>query len=151
MQFIWTDGNNEDFRHFYIETENYYSSLVGGLSNRKSFVPYNISESITDVVITYIDDKAVACGGLKKYSDTDMEIKRVWVEPDFREKHIATEIMNLLEKRASEMGYKRTILQTREIMTEAVSLYRKRGYVKIKNYPPYDKLDGAVCYAKKLY
>jgi ribosomal protein S18 acetylase RimI-like enzyme len=49
------------------------------------------------------------------------------------------------------MGYKRTILQTREIMTEAVSLYRKRGYVKIKNYPPYDKLDGAVCYAKKLY
>ena len=50
MQFIWTDGNNEDFHRFYIETENYYSSLVGGLANRKGFVPYNISESITDVL-----------------------------------------------------------------------------------------------------
>ncbi len=150
MQFIWTDGNNEDFRHFYLETENYYSSLVGGLANRKAFVPYNISESITDVVIVYMDDNAVACGGLKKYSDTDVEIKRVWVDPDFRGKHIATELMDLIEKRAAEMGYKRTILQTREIMKDAVGLYQKREYEKIENYPPYDKLDGAICFAKNL-
>ena len=150
MQFIWTDGNNEDFHRFYIETENYYSSLVGGLANRKGFVPYNISESITDVLIAYMDDNAVACGGLKKYSDTDVEIKRVWVDPDFRGKHIATELMDLIEKRAAEMGYKRTILQTREIMKDAVGLYQKREYEKIENYPPYDKLDGAICFAKKL-
>ena len=35
-------------------------------------------------------------------------------------------------------------------MTEAVSLYEKLGYYRIENYPPYDKLDGAVCYAKDL-
>ena len=150
MQFVWTDGNNEDFQRFYIETENYYSSLVGGLANRKAFVPYNISESITDVLIVYMDDKAVACGGLKKYSDTDVEIKRVWVDPNLRGKHIATELMDFIEKRAAEMGYKRTILQTREIMKDAVGLYQKRGYEKIENYPPYDKLDGAICFAKKL-
>ena len=59
-------------------------------------------------------------------------------------------MMDLIEKRASEMGYKRTVLQTREIMTDAVGLYQKRGYEKIDNYPPYDKLDGAICFAKNL-
>jgi hypothetical protein len=35
-------------------------------------------------------------------------------------------------------------------MTEAVGMYTKRGYKLIENYPPYDKLVGAVCYAKEL-
>ena len=28
-------------------------------------------------------------------------------------------------------------------MEDAVELYKKLGYTKIDNYPPYDKLDGA--------
>ena len=35
-------------------------------------------------------------------------------------------------------------------MPDAVALYTKRGYTLIPNYPPYDQLDGAVCYAKIL-
>ncbi len=35
-------------------------------------------------------------------------------------------------------------------MEEAVRLYTDRGYVLIENYPPYDKLDGAICFAKDL-
>ena len=55
----WTDGNDEDFQRFYLKTEEYYSSIVGGIENRKGFIPYNISESITEVLIAYIDDTAV--------------------------------------------------------------------------------------------
>ena len=61
----WTDGNDEDFQRFYLKTEEYYSSIVGGIENRKGFIPYNISESITEVLIAYIDDTAVGCAGLK--------------------------------------------------------------------------------------
>ena len=43
----WTDGNDEDFQRFYLKTEEYYSSIVGGIENRKGFIPYNISESIS--------------------------------------------------------------------------------------------------------
>ena len=59
-------------------------------------------------------------------------------------------MMAQIEERASYDGYKRTILQTREIMEDAVELYKKLGYTKIDNYPPYDKLDGAICFAKEL-
>ena len=64
----WTDAHNDDFRRFYLITEQYYNSLVGGSGNRKGFVPYNLSDSISDVLIAYINGSAVGCAGLKKYS-----------------------------------------------------------------------------------
>ena len=127
----WTDGNDEDFQRFYLKTEEYYSSIVG---------PYNISESITEVLIAYIDDTAVGCAGLKRYSEEDVEIKRVWVNPENRGQHIALDMMAQIEERVVNEGYKRTVLQTREIMEDAVGLYKKLGYKQIENYPPYDKL-----------
>ena len=150
IDYIWTDGNNEDFQKFYLKTEEFYSSIVGGRKNREAFIPYNISESITDVLIASVEGAAVGCAGLKADSDSDVEIKRVWVAPEFRGNHISTAMMDALEAKAVELGFRRAILQTRPQMEEAVHLYTKRGYVLIDNYPPYDKLDGAICFAKEL-
>lgn len=150
VEYKWTDGTNETFHRFYSITEEYYSKIVGGAENRKSFIPYNISESIQDVLIAYIDDFPVGCSGLKKYSKKDIEIKRVWVEPKYRAHHIATHMMEIIERKAKQLGFQRTILQTREIMADAVRLYIKLGYYRIDNYPPYHELDGAICFAKDL-
>ena len=59
-------------------------------------------------------------------------------------------VMDEIEEKARQMGFRRVILQTRPIMPDAVALYTKRGYALISNYPPYDRLEGAVCYAKAL-
>ncbi|MCR5049435.1 MAG: GNAT family N-acetyltransferase [Saccharofermentans sp.] len=150
IDYRWTDGNDEDFRKFYLKTEEFYSSIVGGLKNREAFVPYNLSESISDVLIASVDGVAVGCAGLKAYSDSDVEIKRVWVDPEFRGNHISSAMMDALEQRAAELGFGRAILQTRPQMEAAVHLYTKRGYELIDNYPPYDKLEGAICFAKRL-
>ena len=146
----WTDGNDEAFQLFYLETESYYSKIVGGKDKREAFIPYNLSQSIADVLIVYNGNIAVGCAGLKAYSDDAVEIKRVWVEPKYRGKHIASKMMNLLEKKSVEQGFSKSILQTRPIMQDAVRLYEGRGYSLINNYPPYDKLDGAICMAKDL-
>ena len=150
FEYIWTDGDNKFFREFYEITEGFYNSLAGGEGNRRGFIPYNSSSVIEDVLIVLYGDTAVACSGLKKYSDSDVEIKRVWVDADFRGNHIASEMMHRLEEKAREQGYRRAVLQTREIMKEAVALYTSLGYSRIPNSPPYDRLDGAVCFAKEL-
>ena len=150
IKFIWTDGNDEIFRHFYRITEDYYSAIVGGAENRKAFMPYNLSSAVENVLIVYCDDVPAACAGLKRYSDTDAEIKRVWVEPGYRGQHIASKMMKRIEGKARERGFERTVLQTREIMTDAVGLYSRLSYTRIPAYPPYDKLEGAVCFAKEL-
>lgn len=150
ITYTWTSVTNSDFQMFYQITEDYYSSLVGGVSKRKGFVPYNASAQIPDVLIAYDDGKAVGCAGLKRYDDKSTEIKRIWVQPEYRRQHIADKMMQLVEQKAKEQGFARVILQTRPQMTEAVGMYTKRGYKLIENYPPYDKLVGAVCYAKEL-
>ena len=148
--FRWTDGKDRDFQSFWLKTEEYYNQLVGGAENRKTFMPYNISDSIADVLIAFDGDTAIGCAGLKPYSGNSVEIKRVWVEPAYRRNHIAQGMMIQLEKKALENGFSQLILQTREIMTGAIQLYVKLGYHRIQNYPPYDSLDGAVCFAKEL-
>ena len=148
--FKWTDGNNEDFQNFYLKTEEYYSSIVGGIKNREDFVPYNLSKNITRVLIAYVDGVPAGCAGLKTYSETEIEIKRLWVDPEYRGNHIAEKLMDRIEKRAKYFGYGKAILQTRPQMEAAVSLYLKRGYVLINAYPPYDKLEGAICFSKTL-
>ncbi len=148
IEYIWTDGTNEDFQLFYQITENYYSKIVGGVENRKTFIPYNISDSIHNVLIAYSNGIAVGCAGLKKYSETDIEVKRVWVEPEYRKHSIAANMMEKLEIKAKQQGFHRMILQTREIMSDAVRLYKKLGYCKIQNYPLYDEMYGAICFAK---
>ena len=150
VKYRWTDGNDEDFHRFYLSTEAYYSRIVGGLKNRQAFVPYNLSETISDVIIACVGDVAVGCAGLKAYSEHDAEIKRVWVERDYRRNHIAETMMSRIERKAKDLGFQRTIIQTRPIMKDAVGLYRKLGYRRIENYPPYDQLDGAICFAKEL-
>ena len=109
IEFLWTDGSNKDFLMFYRKTEDYYSKIVGGAGNRAGFIPYNLSESISDVLIAYSDGTAVGCAGLKRYSDADVEIKRVWVEPDCRGKKIATQLMEHIEEKARLKGFKRAI------------------------------------------
>ena len=150
LQYTWTDGSDPAFAHFYRITEDYYSALVGGKQNRKGFIPYNCSECVETVLIVADQGKPVACAGLKRCSQADAEIKRVWVEPQYRRRHIAVNMMQMLEERALQQGYQRTVLQTRSVMTDAVQLYTGLGYHQIENYPPYDKLDGAVCFAKEL-
>ena len=77
IEYSWTDGRDKDFQRFYLKTEEYYNNIAGGAKNRKGFIPYNISESITEVLIAFIDNAAVGCAGLKRYSEKVVEIKRV--------------------------------------------------------------------------
>ena len=151
ITFRWTDGNDRDFQMFYRETEAYYNHLTGGPANRSGFIPYNISGDIPIVLIAACSGKAVGCAGLREHSARDAELKRVWVEPEYRGRHIATHIMNMIEEKARELNYQRIILQTRLMMKDAVRLYQRRGYRQIPNYPPYDRLDGAVCMALQLH
>lgn len=148
--YLWTDGTNKDFAAFSQCMEAYYNKIVGGIENRKSFVPYNSLADIHDVLIVYDQASPVACAAFKEYDALRAEIKRVWVSEPYRGRHISKEMMGMIEHRAKEKGYEKVILQTREACIEAVALYKAIGYERIENYPPYDKMELAVCYGKDL-
>lgn len=84
----------------------------------------------------FVDNRLVGIGAVKLLSDDGEygEIKRVYVEPDFRGLGISVEIMSMLEAHLSARGVSCARLETGDKQSEAVSLYRKLGY---HARPPY--------------
>ena len=56
----------------------------------------------------------------------------------------------LLMEWAVELGYKRMILETGELLVESCAVYKKLGFTVIPNYGPYVDMPESLCMAKEL-
>jgi GNAT superfamily N-acetyltransferase len=111
---------------------------------------YNKSDNIKYVIVAYGNDTPVGCGAIKEYAPDTMEIKRMYVLPSKRGQGIASIILIELENWASELGYKKCVLETGKKQPEAIRLYTKNGYTLIPNYGQYIGMENSVCYEKEL-
>lgn len=111
---------------------------------------YNKTDTIKHVIVFYENDIAVGCGAFRQKENDTVEIKRMFVHPDYRKKGIASAVLAELEIWAAEVNYTYTILETGKNQPEAINLYQKRGYTIIPNYPPYEQMDNSVCMKKTL-
>ena len=117
---------------------------------QKKYDAHNKIDPIDTAVIGYDQDRPIACGCFKAVDGHSVEIKRMFVEPEYRGKGLAEFLLRDLEKWARELGYKRAVLETGKGQPEAIGLYGKCGYVIIEDYGPYKDLTHSVCMAKVL-
>jgi GNAT superfamily N-acetyltransferase len=101
-------------------------------------------------VIGHTGGRPVACGAIRPLEDKVAEVKRVFVQIDFRGRGYAKAIMNELERLARERGYTLVRLETGVRQPEAISLYEKLGYRRIQNYGEHFDSKMSVCYEKRL-
>lgn len=102
-------------------------------------------------VVAYVDGIPVGCGCYREMRDEQIvEIKRMFVRETARGKGIAQSIVRELEKWAVEEGKQQALLETGTNQPEAISLYKKLGYVQIANYDPYIGSEESVCMGKEL-
>ena len=86
-----------------------------------------------------VDDHLVGGVGLRPISDPDLEVaevKRLWVRPDCRRLGYGIALMNEIEQRARQLGYRRLYLESGYAQPEAVELYRGSGWEAVEEYPP---------------
>jgi GNAT superfamily N-acetyltransferase len=115
------------------------------------YAQFNKIDMIKHALVAYHENKEPAgCGAIKPFADDTMEVKRMWVEPAFRGKGIASQILKELEDWTRELGYKRCVLETGKKQLEAMQLYPKNGYRVIPNYGQYIGIDNSVCFEKWL-
>lgn len=119
-------------------------------SEHAFYAQFNKIDSINNVIIYYSNDVAVACGAFKPYNDHSIEIKRMYVKPEYRGKGIGSEILKELEKWAREIDFKDSILETGKKQPEAIRLYQKSGYQFIPNFGQYKNVVNSVCMGKTL-
>lgn len=85
-------------------------------------------------VVAVADSAGVACGGLQRVDATTSEIKRMWVDPDWRGVGLGRRVLARLEELATERGATRVVLDTNAVLTEAIAMYDRAGYTAVDRY-----------------
>lgn len=148
MKITRTDSNNKDLLVLVQNLDRYLAEVDG--SEHAFYHQFNKVDKLNNVVVGYASERAVACGAFKPLSETEVEIKRMWTEPDYRGKGWGKEILKHLEKWALELGFKSVVLETGKRMPDAIGLYTAVGYICIENYGQYVGVDNSVCFKKML-
>lgn len=148
MNLLRTNVTNLDFVQLVAQLDAYLTITDG--DEHDFYDQYNGLDDIKYVVVLYEDEKALACGAIKAFSDTAMEVKRMYTEPDARGKGYASRILQHLEQWAKELGYAKCVLETGIRQREAVRLYEKCGYTRIPNYGQYAGVANSVCFEKSV-
>jgi GNAT superfamily N-acetyltransferase len=85
-------------------------------------------------VLAVADDVTVACGGVQYVDDITGEIKRMWVSASARGRGLGKRMLAELEQRVADSGRTRAILDTNEVLAEAIAMYGSAGYHPIDRY-----------------
>lgn len=114
------------------------------------YAQFNSISKIKYAVVCYDNNIPVACGALREIDSEQVEIKRMFVNPESRKQGIASLILLELEKWAVELSFTKCILETGKKQPEAIALYSKCGYHIIDNYGQYADIVNSICFEKTL-
>jgi putative acetyltransferase len=84
---------------------------------------------------------AVACVALRPFDAETAEVKRMFVDSEWRGRGLGRALMEMVIAGARERGYKTLRLGTLHEMTVAQELYRSLGFVPIDRYRPDELTD----------
>jgi putative acetyltransferase len=94
--------------------------------------------------------KDLACACFKPLSETEAEVKRVFVRRESRRGGLARSLLESLEAEARRRGIRSLRLETGRSMAPGIALYRSLGYAEIPNYGAYAGRPLSLCMEKLL-
>ncbi len=148
MEFVEASSSHADFKLLTMLLDIELVKRYG--PEQKTYAKHNQIEIDEPAIIGYLDGRPMACGCFRKFSESAVEIKRMFVAEECRRRGYSTIILDQLEVLARRCGFSCTVLETGKGQPEAIGLYRKAGYQVIDNYPPYESMNNSVCMQKKL-
>ncbi|MCC6290396.1 MAG: GNAT family N-acetyltransferase [Chitinophagaceae bacterium] len=143
-----TDSGDTDFQNLVALLDKDLAIRDG--TEHAFYNQFNKIDMIRNAIVCYADGKPVGCGAFKRYDDSSVEIKRMYVLPEYRGKSVGLSVVNELEQWAKELHYATCILETGKRQPEAIRLYQKAGYIQIENFGQYKNVENSVCMKKIL-
>ena len=70
--------------------------------------------------------------GLEPSGEAAMELRRMYIDPDFRRRGIARKMLDFAEQQCRRRQRPRMDLSTSELQQEALALYRNAGYALVR-------------------
>ena len=81
-----------------------------------------------------IEGEPAGCVALRQLDERRCEIKRLYVRPPYRERGLGGQLIRRIINDAREIGYECILLDTLPFLTDAIGMYRRRGFVDIPSY-----------------
>lgn len=100
------------------------------------------------IFLALIDELVVGCAAVRPFED-QAELKRLYVNPDYRGLGIGEELLRQCIEFSRQAGYRSIVLDTLARLTSAGKLYRAFGFEQFTNYNDTD-LDGIEFYRLSL-
>jgi len=107
------------------------SDLEGNDADLRDFVASYRDRGGSFRVVVSTEGVIVGCGGLYPIDNREAEIRRMYLLPEARGVGIGRELLEELICVASERRFERVVLETASVLKEAISLYRRRGFVPV--------------------
>ncbi len=117
---------------------------------QQEYVAHNILAPDNRALVLTANNVPVASGAFRNLGGNTAEIKRMFVKKEYRGKGISKLVLLELETWAKEEGITSTLLETGLNHPEAIGLYKKSGYQRIKNYGPYSDMPESICMGKEF-
>ena len=108
----------------------------------------NNLDKFTTVYLYYLDNLAVGSIALTDCINDTIEIGRVYVLKEYRNRKVATNLFLKAFETAKFLGAKRIVLDTYKRFDKAISLYKKLGFYEIDNYLTYSPY--SICMEKQI-
>ena len=150
MKFQRVDGKNKDFVENCRLLDMDLDRRVGKKIERDKYQKYNQLDEIQEVIVVYEENRVIGGGAIRRYDDETIELKRVFVHTEYQGRGIGSRLVSLLIEWAAELGFRRMILETGELLAESCAVYKKLGFKVIPNYGPYVNMEESLCMAKPL-
>ena len=150
MDYVRTDGKNEDFIENCRLLDMDLDRRVGRQIKREKYQKFNQLDEIREAIVVYDNGKPVGGGAIRRYDDENIELKRVFVHNEYQGQGIGSRLVSLLIEWAAQLGYRRMILETGELLAESCAVYKKLGFAVIPNYGPYADMPESLCMAREI-
>ena len=148
MELRFVSPSSKDYAMLAKKLDDYYISLVGDVHLRYAAV--NNPKNMACIIVAYEGNMPIGCGCWKAVDDTTAEVKRIYVEPQYRRKGIASAIIELLENHILASGYTQALLETARTTGDSKALYLSLGYREIPYYGSPAGAENCRCFLKEL-
>ena len=74
----------------------------------------------------------IGCFGIESHSETNTELRRMYLDREFRGVGIAKRMLKCAEEQARALGFRKMVLSTAQIQKAADRFYRRSGFRQVR-------------------
>ncbi|MFJ6939605.1 GNAT family N-acetyltransferase [Streptomyces sp. NPDC101132] len=140
-------GPAELLAAYHVQTQAEKGEAVAGVDG----LPDRYRAEITDpraafaadvVLLALAGDATVGCVVVTAFAEGRAEVKRLWTDPAFRGRGVASALVGAALGHAAESGVRTVRLSVWQWRTAAITLYERLGFTVTD---PWDARDGLIC------